>query len=34
MIPRRPLAIGLASYLATTIAFRVHAAGSGAGPFA
>ena len=34
MIPRRPIAVGIASYLATTIALLVHAAAGGTGPFA
>ena len=34
MITRRPVLIGVASYLATTVALLVHAAAGGAGPFA
>jgi hypothetical protein len=34
MITRRPVLIGLASYLATSLALLVRAAAGGAGPFA
>ncbi len=34
MIARRPLVIGIASYLATTAALLVHAAATGGIPFA
>jgi hypothetical protein len=34
MTPRRPLLIGLASYLATSLALLAHAAAAGAGHFA